>query len=140
VWNVRCMLSNLTIVMNPYLAYFILVLIAGLGILQIIADIRNLKSLLFSKSHSLTRAISVILIILCLVAFFLGEDYFHSAPIQGAEQTGLFSLALFSGLIVTYGIGSLIHRKNIPPDHFTPKGLESMRQITFFQAIRRKTR
>jgi hypothetical protein len=125
--------------MNPYLAYFMLVLLAGIGILQMIAGIHGLKSLLFSKRHSLTRIISVVLVIPCLMAFFLGEDYFHSAPIQGAEQAGLFSSSLLFALIITYGISSLINRKMIPPDNFTPKGLESMRKMTYFQAIRRKT-
>ena len=124
--------------MNPYLAYFLLVLFAGMGILQMIANVYGLRSLLFSNKHWLTRVISVIFIIPCLVAFFLGEDYFHSAPIQGAEQAGLFAASLLSALIITYGLGSLINRKMIPPVNFAPKGLVSMSKITYFQAIRRK--
>jgi hypothetical protein len=81
---------------NQDAAYYLLVMIASLGVIGLVTGCpaaprqRRLFSIL------LIRLLPALTVLVALAAFFLGEDYFHAGPVQGAEQAGLFSAAAVS--------------------------------------------
>ena len=78
---------------GAHLVYFVLVFLAGLGIIRLVSADSNISRFEFIRRSWPKILVSGILIIPAAIGFFIGEDYFHFALIQGTEQAVLFSLA-----------------------------------------------
>jgi hypothetical protein len=117
------------------LEYCYLVFIAGVGVLQAAAAYNNLRGLLFNRSKGYTYLFSALAIIPALYYFFTWNKHRATGIIEGSQQAGLFICSIFFALITTLLISSLINH-SLRQHEIHAEGLEVLRDISFFHALR----
>ena len=149
--------------------YFLFILLASLGVLQIAASYGNLRGLSFFKRPILGYIFGAIMVAGGFTFFYLVanpnpvypevvyalrfSDFFEfgwSNPypelwlIMGeVESIAFFILAVLCAILVTIVVSSIVKSKMAPLTDFTeenPEGVEKLRGMTFFQAITRLMR
>jgi hypothetical protein len=115
--------------------YCLLVFISVLGVLQLAAAYNNLRSLLFFPRIGYTVGFAVLAIGITLFVFFSWYD-FYSIVVEGGQQTGSFVLSAAAALIFTLGFSSILNRRRAGNDSPAEKGLDALRETTYFQAVR----
>jgi len=118
--------------------YFILALGVGTGLLQLVFDIAKYRYGLIFGSTSLNRFFSALLLAPGVIVFFIWNKLYPVSVVQGAEQSALFALAALTAVVGSLAISSFTNRRCIPPADFKGEGLDVLRVMTFYQAIRRK--
>jgi hypothetical protein len=96
--------------------YFALVLLASLGTIGLVEGGANRTADRSRMARLAGPLLSWAAIAPALIAFFLGEDYFHAGLVQGAEQAGLFSGAAVSAVAlhaVAAALGRHIHGRRL---------------------------
>jgi hypothetical protein len=115
--------------------YFLLVLSASLGFIQLAAAKSQLKGLLFSQKKVLNHILAGILIAPGALVFFIWNHRNPVGIIEGSQQAGLFSLATLSAVGITMILGSLLNHFRFKPVTAPADSMEALRDRTFFQAV-----
>ncbi|MBE0415409.1 MAG: hypothetical protein IBX36_02570 [Dehalococcoidia bacterium] len=149
------------------LEYFLFIFLASLGVLQIVASYDNLRGLSFFSRPTWGYIFGSLAVVGGFSWFYIVAnphpevayaitfgDIFHygwSNPkladiglIMGeGECVVFFLLALVCALLTTFLISSMVKSKIAPSQrgvHEGSVGLEALREMTFFQAVRRSLR
>jgi len=131
--------------------YFPLVFFASLGVLQIAAARADLKGLTFFKRPLLCYAFSAVAIVGAFVWFYATGDRNAEPLVRIDDGVKIFfgeteSFATFmagasSALVATILVSSVVNAKiSSSTDRGVLRGLDALRQMTFFQAITRRLR
>jgi hypothetical protein len=115
--------------------YFLLVFLAVVGVLQMAVARNNFRGLLFFPPRALSFVFGVIAVAFSLFAFFFWND-FNNFIVEGSQQTGLFVLATVTAIVFTLIGSSLLNYRRLNCDKPCRDGLDALREVTFFQAIR----
>jgi hypothetical protein len=108
--------------------------IAGLGIIQAAAAHNGLKGLLFFRPKIVTYSFTAVTLLPVLYYFFTWNHRNVTGVIEGAQQAGLFFLALVLSLICTLVVSSLINiglKRPVKP----VDGLDALKETTFFKTL-----
>jgi hypothetical protein len=135
--------------------YSILVFVAVLGVIQAAAANAGLRGLLFapgtvrirfwpaSKRWTLTYLhfsilFAAVTVLPALGYFFVWNSHNATGIIQGSEQAGLFVLSTAAAGIFSLIMSSLINQWRLQHNQTDAKGLEALKDITWFQAVWRR--
>ena len=116
--------------------YFISVFIAALAVIQLSAARAGLRGLIFGGRSANAYYIAIPLLLIAGTLFFTWNDRNPTGVIEGAQQAGLFSLAVAVSALITILITSIINHKRLKPAGSAIPGLEGLRNMTFFQVVR----
>ena len=131
--------------------YFPLVFFASLGVLQIAAARADLKGLTFFKRPLLCYLFGAVAIVGAFVWFYATGDR-NAEPLVRiddgvkvffgeTESFATFMAGASSALAATILVSSVVNAKiSSSTDRGAPRGLDALRQMTFFQAITRGLR
>lgn len=137
------------------LEYATLVFAAVLGVIQVAAANAGLRGLLFAPGTVRIRffpserrwtltylhfsyLFAAVTVLPALGYFFLWNQYNEIGIIQGSEQAGLFVLSTAAGGIFSLVASSLINQWRLQHNRTEAKGLETLKDITWFQALWRR--
>ena len=126
--------------MSLTLEYFLFVLTAAMGFIQFAAGRGGLRGLLFSQNPRFNRALAVSLALPAMAAFFTWNYRNPVGIIEGAQQAGLFSLAVLTAVSVTMLLSSALNHNNLSADAPPASSMEALKNMTFFQALRSRYR
>jgi hypothetical protein len=124
--------------------YLLFVFITSWGVLQLIAAFAQLKGLLFFRKRAITYIVAILAIGGAFGWFFgwdnrLDEKIMHTG-LEGRQQFFYFNLAALAALVFTLIVSSIVNSRGI----FQSKGREevepglgSLKQMSYFKAIRR---
>lgn len=118
------------------LEYFCLVFVAAVGVLQVVAAYNELRGVSFFGGKIYGYLFAALTVGPALAAFFTWNSRNPTGIIQGPEQFGFFMLALTAALIFTLAASSLLKNRRLRRNHAQHDGLEALREVTFFQALR----
>jgi hypothetical protein len=122
--------------MSLAIEYFLLVFAAAVGFIQFAAGRGGLKGLMFSQNPGFNRMLAAALALPPMIAFFTWNYRNPVGIIEGAQQAGLFTLAALSAVTLTLLLGSVLNHRRLSPAAPPGSGLEALKEITFFQALR----
>ena len=137
------------------LEYATLVFAAVLGVIQVAAANAGLRGLLFAPGTVRIRfwpsgrrwtltylhfsyLFAAVTVLPALGFFFVWNQYNEIGIIQGVEQAGLFVLSTAAGGIFSLFASSLINQWRLQHNQTEAKGLGSLKDITWFQAVWRR--
>ncbi len=118
--------------------YYIFVLVASLGVIQIAASVGRLTGLLIVKSPIVVRTVGAALIVVAFVWFFDPDtrninDY--EGGLDGNFQALYFALGAASAFLATVVLTSLINVRMTAPKAAPRHGLDALRHTTYFRAL-----
>ena len=122
------------------LDYFIFVLVASIGTLQIAAAYAQLRGLSFFNRSIIGYISGSSVIVIAFWWFFATEKRIGHDIIAGSQQYGLFIAGVAAAIFVTVTLSSIIKSRTSPPGKAEETGLKSLKNITYFQAIARYLR
>lgn len=121
--------------------YFVFVFIAAAGVFQIAAIPARLRGLSFFERSIAGYIFGALAIIGAFGWFFSSQDRNVPHRVEGAQQLGLFLLAIVSSYIVTLILSSLIQAR-VGSEGDTPRqgkqhqqGVETLKTKTLFGGI-----
>jgi len=118
--------------------FFFFVFISCCGVLQFVASYRRLKGISFFQRTISGYLFAVLAIAGAYCWFFIAENR-HAPGLEGAEVFALFIAGSLAAFIFTACLSSVIKRKlhlSMEQDNPGEKpGLDSLRRMTYFQAI-----
>ena len=120
------------------LEYFGLAFVATVGVLQVVAAYNELRGVSFFSRKIYGYLFAAFTVGPALARFFTWHLRNPSGIIQGGEQFGLFLLALTAALSFTLVSSSLLNNRRLRGNHAQHDGLEALREVTFFQALRHR--
>ena len=117
--------------------YYLMVVIAASGVLQIAASVGRLDALLFFKSPMMARSLGVMLVVVGPVLFFATaerniNDY--EGGLDGNFQGLFFLLGTLTALILTVVVTSFINRNMSAPTQIED-GIDSLNRTSYAQAL-----
>ena len=117
--------------------YYLMVVIAATGVLQVAASVGKLNALLLFKSTLLSRTLGIALAAIGPVLFFAtGErninDY--EGGLDGNFQGLYFILGTMTALALTIAVTSLLNRNMAHPTQIE-NGMESLKRTNFIRAL-----
>lgn len=110
------------------------VTIAGLGIIQAAAAHNGLKGLLFFRPKIVTYSFTAVTLLPVLYYFFTWNHRNVTGVIEGAQQAGLFFLAIVLSLICTLVISSIVNIGMKRPVKIL-NGLDALKETTFLKTL-----
>lgn len=122
------------------LEYFCLVFLAAVGVLQAVAAGNGLTGLSFFGRRIYGYLFAASTVGPALAGFFTWNLRNPTGIIQGKEQFGFFMLALIVALAFTLAVSSLLKHSLCRGNYAQHDGLEALRGVTFFQALRHRFR
>tara|TARA_B100001971_G_C17759205_1_gene319330 strand:- start:43 stop:447 length:405 start_codon:yes stop_codon:yes gene_type:complete len=120
------------------LEYFGLAFVAIVGVLQIVAAYNDLRGVSFFNCKIYGYLFAVFTVGPAMAGFFTWHLRNPFGVIQGREQFGFFMLALTIAFIFTLATSSLLKKKRLQGNYAQQDGLEALREVTFFQALRHR--
>ena len=120
------------------LEYFCLAFVATVGVLQVVAAYNELRGVSFFGRKIYSYLFAAFTVGPALAGFFTWNLRNPTGIIQGSEQFGCFMLALTAALIFTLAASSLLKNRHLRGNHAQHDGLEALREVTFFQALRHR--
>ncbi len=126
--------------------YFIFVVVAGIGVVQIAASIGQLKGLLFFKSNLLARTLGALLVLGVSVWFFASDDRNISDMKGGIDANGqalYFFLGVMTTVVTTLVVSSLVNLRMSGadnPGHKPLAGFEALKTTNYLSALWRSLR
>ncbi len=126
--------------MSLTLEYFLFVTVAAMGFIQFAAARGGLKGLLFSQNFRFNRSLAISLALPPMVAFFTWNYRNPVGIIEGAQQAGLFSLAVLSAVAFTMIMSSVLNHRKLSSQTQPISCMEDLKTMTFFQAFRKRYR
>jgi len=118
------------------LEYSASVFVAAVGVLQVAATYNGLKGMSFFNGKIYGYFFGFIAIIAPLAALFTWNLRNATGIIEGPEQFFCFVLAFAVALVFTFTVSSLIMGKELSGNTPEHNGLEALKEVTFFQALR----
>jgi|TARA_Y100000310_G_scaffold213799_1_gene214793 hypothetical protein len=120
--------------------YYICVLIATVGVLQIAVSIGKINGLLFFKSPVVARTMGAALVLSAFVLFFSTaprnvNDYEGGMDANG--QALFFFYGAFTAVIVTFVFASAVNFKMKGPDAPPDAGIDAVRDTNYVLALTR---
>lgn len=118
--------------------YFILIILASIGVIQLGALYGGLKGLLFSKSIVFSHFIGFSLPVISFTWFFMTDarninDY--AGGLDSNIQALLFFLGALTGWILTIILSSIINIHMKSKDLSPFEGLDSLKKTNYFNAL-----
>ncbi len=123
--------------MTLTMEYLTLVFLAITGVIQLAALHARWFKLLFFQEKAAVYVLSAILVLLPLGLLFTWNYRNHTGVVQGAEQAGMFMLGLTLSVLYTLLLSSLINHSDGNSGSEHKEGLEALRDLTFYEALRR---
>ncbi len=120
------------------LEYFALVFVAVVGVLQLVAAYNELRGVSFFSRKIYGYLFAALTVGPALAGFFTWLSRNPSGIIHGREQFAFFILALIAALSFTLAVSSLLKNRRLRGNHAQHDGLEAVREVTFFQALRHR--
>lgn len=120
------------------LDYFVFVLVAALGVLQMVAAYSDLRGLLFIGVRPMAFLAGLVTTILAFLWFFVSEPRNvsdTSGGLDGNQMAGLFALAAGSAVILTLLVSSLRNRSMVGNGETSDSGLDALRETTYLKAL-----
>ena len=118
--------------------YYLSVMLASIGVLQIIAVGSLFRSIQFVPNNVIARLIGSMLIVLGFGLFF-GSGPQHlpdtSGGLDGNSQASFFALGSLTGILITFLISSLINMNRYSCSDVTQNGLDILRKTTYLKAV-----
>ena len=120
------------------LDYFVFVLIAAFGVLQMVAAYSSLRGLLFIRSRPLAFLTGLATAALAFLWFFLSEP--RNIPdteggLDGNDMGGLFTLAAGSALVLTLLFSSVRNWSMGGKWQRSGPGLDALRETSYIKAL-----
>ena len=122
--------------------YYMLVLVAGVGAIQVAASLNNLRGLLFIKKPQFSRALGVALILSAFLWFFSVSERNisdHNGALDANTQALFFFLGISSSGVFTFVLSSVVNRGmsdiGTVADSAHTSGMDSLRHRSFYQAL-----
>ena len=117
--------------------YYLMVVIAACGVLQIAASVGNLKALLLFKAPLKARSLGIVLVVVGPALFFATaerniNDY--EGGLDGNVQGIFFLLGTITGLAITVVATSFINRNMSAPTQIE-NGVEILKRTTYARAL-----
>ena len=120
--------------------YYLCVLVATIGVLQIAFSFGGMHGLLVFKSPLVARATGLVLAVSAFVWFF-GTGARNLNDFQGGldanTQALFFFFGAFTGVIVTYLVASVVNLRMDGPDAGPGAGLDAVRETSYVRALAR---
>jgi hypothetical protein len=118
--------------------YTFFIFVASCGVLQLAAVHSGLRGLSFLKRPLAANLLGALAVIGAYIWFFASEN--RNVPgLEGSQQLGYFTLGASIAIVFTLVVSSLL-RAGINPSQTEggqEQGLNALRGMTYFQAIRR---
>ena len=118
--------------------YYLCVLVATIGVLQIALSIGGIHGLLVFKSPLVARTVGLVLAVSAFVWFF-GSGERNLNDYQGgldANTQALFVFfGAFTGVIVTFAVASVVNFRMAGPDAGPGAGLDAVRETSYARAL-----
>jgi NADH:ubiquinone oxidoreductase subunit 2 (subunit N) len=118
------------------LEYFWLAFIAAVGVLQVVAAYNGLRGVSFFSRKAYGYLFAAFTVGPALALFFTWNLRNPTGIIEGREQFGFFILALAASIGFTLVASSLLNNRRLRGNYARHDGLEALREMTFFQALR----
>ncbi len=120
------------------LDYYLLVLLASIGLFQLIAARKGFRGLLFFRRPSTSAGLGLALLCGAFAAFFLSEP--RNVPdshlgLNGNEQFAYFFAGIGTGLAFTLVAASLRNRRLGAGLTAAPSGLDALREANYLRAF-----
>ncbi len=120
------------------LDYYILVVVAAFGAIQIAASVSQLKGLLLFKSIRAARTVGLALVVGAFVWFFASEsrninDY--EGGLDGNAQAVYFLLGAATAVLATIVVSSLLNAGMNGGEPAPGEGLDALRHTNFVRAL-----
>ena len=126
--------------------YYLLVLVAGIGTIQIAASFSDLKGLLFFKRPLVARGLGLALVLFAFVWFFSVSERNISddkGALDANTQALFFFLAILSSGTFTFVVSSIINRGMNDSSYLSEwgsesgpeSGMDSLRHLSFYHAL-----
>ncbi len=118
--------------------YFLFVLVAALGVLQMVAAHSGLRGLLLLRSRSLAFLVGLAVTAMAFLWFFASEP--RNMPdsmggLDGNQSAGLFAVAAGLAVLITLLAPSVISRPKGAGGRALGPGLEALRETTYLNAL-----
>ena len=118
--------------------YYLCVLVATIGVLQIACSIGGIRGLLVFKSPLVARTVGLVLAVSAFVWFF-GSGTRNLNDYQGGldanTQALFFFFGAFTGVIVTFAVASVVNIHMMGPDAEPGAGLDAVRDTAYATAL-----
>ncbi len=124
--------------------YCVFVLVAVLGLLQLVAAVNGLKGMLFIRNRPVTVLLSLAAVVFAFWWFFYRDDRLNTVMrrtgLEGAQQFTVFCWTTFAALVATLVVASLLnllvyrHRADDPEER--REGVYQLRYVSWFEALR----
>ncbi len=118
--------------------YFYLVFIAAIGAIQAAVALNGLMGISFFNRKIYAYFFMFITLGPVITAFFTWNERNPTGVIEGSEQFYLFMLAIVSAIGFTLVLSSFLKHSSLRNNNVLYDGLEALKQVTFFQALRHK--
>ena len=126
-----------TTVINFALDYYLMVVVAVFGTLQLAASIGGLHGLLLFKSPRAARMLGIILVLVALAMFFGADERNindYEGGLDGNFQGLFFLLGTVTALALTVLLTSIVNR-SMYGDPGIGDGIESLKRTTFARGL-----
>lgn len=125
--------------------YCVFVLVAVLGLLQLVAAVNGLRGMLFIRNRPVTVLLSLPVVVFAFWWFFYRDDRLNTVMrrtgLEGAQQFTVFCWTTFAALVATLVVASLLnlvvyrHRAGDDPEE-RQEGVYQLRYVSWFGALR----
>jgi hypothetical protein len=116
--------------------YFVFIFIAALGIYQLAAAYSGLKGISFFPNKNLGYIFTGIAISPTFIGLFTWNQRNGTGIVEGAQQFGLFCLAVFLAFLFTVVFSHFLQKNRLSGDGASKDGLEALKEATYFQALK----
>ena len=118
--------------------YFILVFVATIGVLQISASLGRLRGLLLLKPPVVASTLGLLLVVASFIWFFSTgtrniNDY--EGGLDAPTQALFFFLGSLAGVVVTFGVSSLVNLRMNGEEPSPGAGLDALRDTNYANAL-----
>jgi hypothetical protein len=120
--------------------YYLFVLIATTGVLQIALSIGQIRGLLIFKSPIIARGLGLTLTAAAFIWFFRTGDRNindYEGGLDANAQALFFFFGAFSAVIVTYVVASIVNYRMAGPNAPRDAGLDAVRDTNYARALAR---
>ena len=120
--------------------YYLCVLIATIGVLQIALSIGQIRGLLIFKSPIIARGLGLTLTVAAFIWFFVTGDRNindYEGGLDANAQALFFFFGAFSAVIVTYVVASIVNYRMAGPNAPRDAGLDAVQDTHYAGALAR---
>ena len=123
--------------------YFILVFVAGIGVIQVAASVGGLRGLLIFKNPIAARAAGLSLAIAAFVWFFTTTEWNindYEGGLDSNDQALLFFMAIAAAGVFTLALTSVVNFRMRDDGADPGAGFDALRRACYFRALGRSLR